>query len=60
MTVPLGIELSIELRAGGRDQRDDYDIRDTEHLHWYAERAGMSYRLRIQRKDIAGWIRVVR
>lgn len=39
---------------------DDIDIRHTEHLHRYAERTGMSYRLRIQRNGLAGWLRVVR
>ena len=39
---------------------DTYDIRHTEHLYRYAERTGMSYRLRIQRKGVSGWLRVVR
>ena len=39
---------------------DDGDIRHTEHLYRYAARTGMSYRLRIQRKGVDGWIRIVR
>ncbi len=39
---------------------DDRDIRHTKHLYRYAERAGMSYRLRIQRNGISGWLRVER
>lgn len=39
---------------------DNHDVRHTEHLYRYAERTGMSYRLRIQRKGISGWLRVVR
>ncbi len=39
---------------------DTYDIRHTEHLYRYAERTGMSYRLRILRKGISGWLRIVR
>lgn len=38
---------------------DGYDIRHTEHLIRYAQRTGMTYRLRIWRNGIAGWIRVV-
>ncbi len=39
---------------------DNFDIRQTEHLFRYAERTGMSYRLKLQRKGVAGWLRVVR
>ncbi len=39
---------------------DNYDIRDTEHLYRYSGRTGMSYRLRIKRGPISGWLRVVR
>lgn len=39
---------------------DSFDIRDTERLYRYAVRTGMSYRLRIQRGRISGWLRVVR
>lgn len=39
---------------------DNYVIRHTEHLLRYGERTGMSYRLKLQRRGIAGWLRVVR
>jgi S1-C subfamily serine protease len=39
---------------------DNYDVRDTEHLYRYAERAGMTYQLRIRRQGLAGWLRVAR
>ncbi|MGE3918390.1 MAG: PDZ domain-containing protein, partial [Hyphomicrobiaceae bacterium] len=39
---------------------DNYEIRHTEHLYRYAERTGMSYRLRIERKGLPGWLRIAR
>ncbi|MBS0242988.1 MAG: trypsin-like peptidase domain-containing protein [Proteobacteria bacterium] len=52
---------ALGLRAGdvivGIDERN---ITDTEHLVRYAERTGMSYRLRLNRKGIDGWLRIVR
>lgn len=39
---------------------DTFDIRHVEHLYRYAERTGMTYRLRINRKGVSGWLRVTR
>jgi serine protease DegQ len=62
----------VRVTAGSRAERigllagdvivgiDDRDIRHTEHLYRYAERAGVSYRLRVQRKGVPNWLRVER
>ena len=39
---------------------DNYDVHDSEHLNRYVARSGMTYRLRIRRQGIAGWLRVAR
>jgi S1-C subfamily serine protease len=39
---------------------DDNNIRHAGHLYRYIDRTGMSYRLRIVRDGVPGWIRMVR
>jgi S1-C subfamily serine protease len=39
---------------------DGSEIRHIGHLFRHAERTGMSYRLRVQRKGLPGWLRIVR
>jgi Do/DeqQ family serine protease len=39
---------------------DDRNIHDTDQLFRYAERTGMSYRLRLNRKGIDGWLHIAR
>lgn len=62
----------VRVAAGSRAERlglqpgdvitgiDEHDVRHTEHLFRFADRAGMSYRLLLRRQTIDGWIRVVR
>ena len=39
---------------------DDNNVRRSEHLYRYADRAGMSYRLHVVRDGVPGWLRVSR
>ena len=39
---------------------DDQDVRRSEQFYRYADRAGMSYRLRIVRSGQPGWLRISR